>query len=106
MSLETVKEPSEDQPEIDPQKISNLDPEDSFTPDEVKHLVKELRTYRLALQQASVRPIRLPSELTIGEYNFLVTFLKKQRIQILKSDPKIPKEITDKKGNVLSLETE
>jgi len=58
----------------------------------------ELESFKAAKEQAEVRPIRLPSDPTIGEYNFLVAYCRDVRKRILNSDPKIPSLIETQDG--------
>lgn len=69
-----------------------------YTEEELQSIISENNAYRAAKEQSEVRPIRLPSDLTIGEYNFLVEYLIDQRRKILNSNPKIPKTIYSKDG--------
>lgn len=85
-------------------KITDLDENKAYTTEEIKHLIKELKTYRAALDQASARPIRLPSELTVGEYNSIVGFMKQQYERLKSANPDVPGVIADKSGNVTVME--
>ena len=69
-----------------------------YTEEELQSIISENNAHRAAKEQADVRPIRLPSDLTVGEYNFLVEYLIDQRRRILNSNPKIPKKIETKEG--------
>jgi hypothetical protein len=71
-----------------------------YTPDEVELLINEVKSYRHLAGQTSARPIRLPDELTISEYNWLIGYCTRQRVAILNSNPKIPKVIPEKDGSV------
>jgi len=69
-----------------------------LSPEEIEALQSELESFKAAKEQAEVRPIRLPSDPTIGEYNFLVAYCRDVRKRILNSDPKIPSLIETQDG--------
>jgi hypothetical protein len=67
-----------------------------------KELNDELVSLRLELDkmladQATGRPLRMPNHLTIGEFNWMVKYLKDRRVEILNHQADIPKDIQEAK---------
>lgn len=72
---------------------AKIAPAKEYTPEQIAKLEQDAEAFREIKGYSEARPIRLPHDLTIGEYNFLVSYLRNHRTKILNSDPKIPKHI-------------
>jgi len=69
-----------------------MKPED-FTNEQLTSVINEWRVLKDLLNDKSLRPIRLPNDLTSGEFNWLVQFLKEQRVKLINISGQIPKPI-------------
>lgn len=56
-----------------------------FTKKELDSALTELQL--LKIQKQTCRPISLPENLTVSEFNWLVDFLKKQRTKFMEAPP-------------------
>jgi hypothetical protein len=78
-------------------EIKNLPPPVEMTYDELQEayckVLVELSDYKHG--KVIRRPIALPNDLTLKEYNWMVDYLKDQRVKILNHKADIPKKIKE-----------
>lgn len=70
-------------------------PKSKLRDERIEGLTAEWNILRQILNEKSLRPIRLPNDLTSSEFNWLVQFLKEQRIKLINISGQIPKPVPE-----------
>jgi len=66
---------------------------EDLSTEQLQTIFTEWNVLKTVLNEKQLRPIRLPNDLTSGEFNWLVQFLKEQRVKLINISGQIPKPL-------------